>query len=361
LTKLAEEYDIKTTKDAKEKQNNIVITGKPWIDGIIWGRGSPLSLSKIRLNITYMPAPMIEKVLDELNNQYEVKIVKMLPELDDNEEEILPINDIGTESVFMYVSSNEPIFRNLPKRRGERKISVDNDIEFIEGYLQSIMCSMGKNDLRIHPVKTAKKDISKILTFLQIEFCENSALFYVKNATTRSNPILKRYVSYLDEENRYFRSEEEILDEDVRIKESICFSKNRLRRRNRILKKRKLAQLSDDELINMIFDKSNKVKKRALEEIRYRKNSESYISEGIQEIYQKKFPNMQDNHMLIEKRIEAEIIGILFEWDKLEILYDLYRSFIYKSNRDLAYKYVKTLRRKSNMAENQRIDQKCAL
>ena len=180
MTKLAEEYDIKTTKDAKEKQNNIVITGKPWIDGIIWGRGSPLSLSKIRLNITYMPAPMIEKVLDELNNQYEVKIVKMLPELDDNEEEILPINDIGTESVFMYVSSNEPIFRNLPKRRGERKISVDNDIEFIEGYLQSIMCSMGKNDLRIHPVKTAKKDISKILTFLQIEFCENSALFYVK-------------------------------------------------------------------------------------------------------------------------------------------------------------------------------------
>jgi hypothetical protein len=202
LTKLAEEYDIKTTKDAKEKQNNIVITGKPWIDGIIWGRGSPLSLSKIRLNITYMPAPMIEKVLDELNNQYEVKIVKMLPELDDNEEEILPINDIGTESVFMYVSSNEPIFRNLPKRRGERKISVDNDIEFIEGYLQSIMCSMGKNDLRIHPVKTVKKDISKILTFLQIEFCENTALFYVKNATTCQNPILKRYVSYLDEENR---------------------------------------------------------------------------------------------------------------------------------------------------------------
>lgn len=202
MTKLAEEYDIKTTKDAKEKQNNIVITGKPWIDGIIWGRGSPLSLSKIRLNITYMPAPMIEKVLDELNNQYEVKIVKMLPELDDNEEEILPINDIGTESVFMYVSSNEPIFRNLPKRRGERKISVDNDIEFIEGYLQSIMCSMGKNDLRIHPVKTVKKDISKILTFLQIEFCENSALFYVKNATTCQNPILKRYVSYLDEENR---------------------------------------------------------------------------------------------------------------------------------------------------------------
>ena len=202
MTKLAEEYDIKTTKDAKEKQNNIVITGKPWIDGIIWGRGSPLSLSKIRLNITYMPAPMIEKVLDELNNQYEVKIVKMLPELDDNEEEILPINDIGTESVFMYVSSNEPIFRNLPKRRGERKISVDNDIEFIEGYLQSIMCSMGKNDLRIHPVKTVKKDISKILTFLQIEFCENTALFYVKNATTCQNPILKRYVSYLDEENR---------------------------------------------------------------------------------------------------------------------------------------------------------------
>lgn len=202
MTKLAEEDDIKMTKDAKEKQNNVVITRKSWIDEIIWGRGSPLSLSKIRLNITYMPAPMIEKVLDELNNQYEVKIVKMLPELDDNEEEILPINDIGTESVFMYVSSNEPIFRNLPKRRGERKISVDNDIEFIEGYLQSIMCSMGKNDLRIHPVKTAKKDISKILTFLQIEFCENSALFYVKNATTRSNPILKRYVSYLDEENR---------------------------------------------------------------------------------------------------------------------------------------------------------------
>lgn len=202
MTKLAEEDDIKMTKDAKEKQNNIVITGKPWIDGIIWGRGSPLSLSKIRLNITYMPAPMIEKVLDELNNQYEVKIVKMLPELDDNEEEILPINDIGTESVFMYVSSNEPIFRNLPKRRGERKISVDNDIEFIEGYLQSIMCSMGKNDLRIHPVKTVKKDISKILTFLQIEFCENTALFYVKNATTCQNPILKRYVSYLDEENR---------------------------------------------------------------------------------------------------------------------------------------------------------------
>jgi hypothetical protein len=202
LTKLAEEDDIKMTKDAKEKQNNVVITGKSWIDGIIWGRGSPLSLSKIRLNITYMPAPMIEKVLDELNNQYEVKIVKMLPELDDNEEEILPINDIGTESVFMYVSSNEPIFRNLPKRRGERKISVDNDIEFIEGYLQSIMCSMGKNDLRIHPVKTVKKDISKILTFLQIEFCENTALFYVKNATTCQNPILKRYVSYLDEENR---------------------------------------------------------------------------------------------------------------------------------------------------------------
>jgi hypothetical protein len=202
LTKLAEEDDIKMTKDAKEKQNNVVITGKSWIDEIIWGRGSPLSLSKIRLNITYMPAPMIEKVLDELNNQYEVKIVKMLPELDDNEEEILPINDIGTESVFMYVSSNEPIFRNLPKRRGERKISVDNDIEFIEGYLQSIMCSMGKNDLRIHPVKTVKKDISKILTFLQIEFCENTALFYVKNATTCQNPILKRYVSYLDEENR---------------------------------------------------------------------------------------------------------------------------------------------------------------
>jgi|GEM_PF-5401526 hypothetical protein len=65
--------------------------------------------------------------------------------------------------------------------------------------------------------------------------------------------------------------------------------------------------------------------------------------------------------MLIEKRIETEIIGILFEWNKLDILNDLYNTFIRDVNRDLAYKYVRALRRKSNMAENQRIDQKYVL
>ncbi len=158
------------------EQNNITITGKPWIDGIIWGRSSPLSLSKIRLNITYMPAPMIEKILNELNNQYEIEIIKTSPEYEQENGEITPLVESGLETIYMYISSNEPIFRNLPRTRGERKISIENHIDFIEGYLQSIMHYRSKNELRIYPVQTTREDVSKILTFLQIEFIENSAL-----------------------------------------------------------------------------------------------------------------------------------------------------------------------------------------
>ena len=144
------------------EQNNITIIGKPWIDGIIWGRSSPLSLSKIRLNITYMPAPMIEKILNELNNQYEVDIIKMSSECEQENGEIIPLEDDGLETTYMYISSNEPIFRNLPKRRGERKISIENHIDFIEGYLESIMHYISKNEIRIYPVQTTREDILKI-------------------------------------------------------------------------------------------------------------------------------------------------------------------------------------------------------
>lgn len=328
------------------EQINITITGKPWIDGIIWGRSSPLSLSKIRLNITYMPAPMIEKILNELNKECEINIIKMSSEFEHDEEEIFPMSDVRAETVFMYISSKDPIFRNLPKKRGERRISIENNIEFIEGYLQSIMHSVSGSDLRIYPVQNTKEDIVKILTFLQIEFYENPTLFYIKNPMNSTNPIIKRYSAFLAEEENYLRSEEEMQDETDRIKESIYFTENRLKKREEILKKRKLLQLSDDELLNIIFDRSNRLKKSALEEIRCRKNSESYISEAIRTIYQKKFFNMQNNLMLIERRTETEIISILFDWNKLEILSDLHETFIHSVNRDLAYKYVKILRRK---------------
>lgn len=349
------------TKNAKEEQKNVIMTGKPWIDGIIWGRGSPLSLSRLRLNITYMPAPMVEKILDELDNKYEVEIIKMSSELDGNDDEILPVNNIRVETVYIYISSKEKIFRNLPKRRRERKISVDNDIEFIEGYLQSLMCSMSNNALRIHPTKTVKEDIAKVLTFLRIEFGESAVLLYIKNPTTCSNPILKRYVSYLDKEKSHFDSVEDMQDDTIGIKESICCSDKKLKRKDEVFKKRKLAQISDDELITIVFDTSSRLKRKALEEIRYRKNSESYISEAIKTIYQKKFSNVKDNHILIERRTETEIIGILFEWNKLEILGDLCNKFIHKANRDLAYKYVNTIRKKLNIMENQRFVQKYSL
>lgn len=343
------------TKIAKEEQKNIVMTGKPWIDGIIWGRGTPLSLSRLRLNITYMPAPMVEKILDELDDQYKVQIIKRSSELDDNDDDILPLNNIRVETVYIYISSNEKIFRNLPNKRRDRKISVDNDIEFIEGYLQSIMCSMNDNNIRIHPAKTVKEDIAKVLTFLGIEFGETSILFYVKNPMTCSNPILKRYVSYLDKENSHFDSGEDIQDDAVNIKESICCSdKNR---RDEIFKKRQLSQLSDDELVTIVFDKSSRLKWKALEEITFRKNSKSNISEAVQTIYQKKFSNAQDNHMLIDKKTETEIIGILFEWNKLEVLKVLCNKFIHKANRDLAYKYINTIRKRLKIMENKRLVQ----
>lgn len=327
------------------EQNNITITGKPWIDGIIWGRSSPLSLSKIRLNITYMPAPMIEKILNELNNQYEIEIIKMSSEFEYNEEEILP-GDIGAETVYMYISSNDPIFRNLPKTRGERKISIENNIEFIEGYLQSIMHSVSRSDLRIYHVQNTKENIVKILKFLQIEFYENPTLFFVKNPMNCTNPVIKRYSAFLDEEENYLRSEEELQDETDRIKESIYFTEHRSKKREEILKKRKLLQFSDDELLKIVFDRSNRLKRSAFEEIRFRKNSQIYISESIRTIYQKRFFNQKKNPISIERRTETEIIGLLFEWNKLEILNDLHDKFIHSVNRDLAYKYVKILRRK---------------
>lgn len=323
------------------EQNNITITGKPWIDGIIWGRSSPLSLSKIRLNITYMPAPMIEKILNELNNQYEIEIIKMSSEYEQENGEIIPLGETGLETIYMYISSNEPIFRNLPKTRGERKISIENHIDFIEGYLQSIMHYRSKNELRIYPVQTTREDIFKILTFLQIEFIENPALLYIKNPMSNTNPLIKRYLTFIEDEENYFKLEELSQDELESIKESIDFYENRLKKRREILKERKLIELSDDELIKIIFDKSNRLKRGALEEIKYRNNSQDYISEAIRTEYFHDIITLS-----IERRIETEIIGILFDWNKLEILNDIHDKFIHSVNRDLAYKYVKILRRK---------------
>ncbi|MCX9086452.1 MAG: hypothetical protein OIN90_02680 [Candidatus Methanoperedens sp.] len=322
-------------------QNNIAITGKPWIDGIIWGRSSPLSLSKIRLNITYMPAPMIEKILNELNKEYEIDILKTSSEIENDKGEILPISDIGTETVYMYISSNDPIFRNLPRTRGERRISNENNIEFIEGYLQSIMHYRSKNELRIYPVQTTREDILKILIFLQIEFIENPSLLYIKNPMSNTNPIIKRYLTFIEDEENFFKLEELSQDELKSIKESIDFSENRLKKKKELLKKRKLIELSDDELLKIIFDKSNRLKRRALEEIKYRNNSRDNISEAIKTEY------LHDvGYLSIERRFETEIIGILFDWNKLEILNDIHNKFIHSVNRDLAYKYVKILRRK---------------
>lgn len=328
------------------EQNNITITGKPWIDGIIWGRSSPLSLSKIRLNITYMPAPMIEKILNELNNQYEIEIIKSSSEYEQENGEIIPLGESGLETIYMYISSNEPIFRNLPKTRGERKISIENHIDFIEGYLESIMHCISKNEIRIYPVQATREDILKILTFLQIEYIENPAILYIKNPMSNLNPIIKRYFAFIEDEENYFKLEELSQDELESIKESIDFSENRLKKRKEILKKRKLIELSDDELIKIIFDKSNRLRRNALEEIRYRTNSQSYISEAIRTIYQNKFHNQVNNLMLIDRRIETEIIGILFDWNKLEILNDMHDKFIHSFNRDLAYKHVKILQKK---------------
>lgn len=328
------------------EQNNVTITGKPWIDGIIWGRSSPLSLSKIRLNITYMPAPMLEKLLNELNNQYEFEIIKVSSEIEPDDEEILPINDIRAETVYLYISSNDPIFRNLPKTRGERRISIENNIEFLEGYLQSLMHSVSGSDLRIYPVQTTKEDVVNILTFLKIEFNENPTLYYIKNPKNNTNPVIKKYLAFLEEEENYLRSEEELQDETERLKESIYFTENKLKKREEISKKRKLLPFSDDELLKIIFDKSNRSRRTAIEEIKYRKNSQSYISEAIRTIYQKRFFNQINNHKLIEKRIEAEIISLFFEWNKLEILNELHDKFIHSVNRELAYKKVKILRRK---------------
>jgi hypothetical protein len=323
------------------EQNNIVITGKPWIDGIIWGRSSPLSLSKIRLNITYMPAPMIENILNELNKEYEIDIIKMSSELENVEGETLPVSDIGTETVYMYISSNDLIFRNLPRTRGERRISIENNVEFIEGYLQSIMHYRSKNELRIYPVQATREDILKILTFLQIEFIENPALLYIKNPISNTNPIIKRYLTFMEDEENFFKLEELSQDELKSIKESINFSENRLKKRKEILKKRKFIELSDDKLIKIIFDKSNRLKKSAFEELKYRNESRDSIAEAIRMEYFHDVVNLS-----IDRRIETEIIGILFDWKKLEILNDIHNKFIHSVNRDLAYKYVKILRRK---------------
>ncbi len=148
-----------------------------------------------------------------------------------------------------------------------------------------------------------------------------------------TNPIIKRYLTFIEDEEDYFKLEELSQDELENIKESIDFSENRLKKRKEILKKRKLIKLSDDDLLKIIFDKSNRLKKAALEEIRCRKNSQNYIAEAIRTIYQKKFFNLQNNYLLIERRTETEIISLLFEWNKLEILNDLHDTFIHSVNR----------------------------
>ena len=66
-TQLVEIGNTKMAKDTKEDQNNIIMTGKHWIDGVIWGRVSPLSLSRVCINITYIPASMIEKILIDIS------------------------------------------------------------------------------------------------------------------------------------------------------------------------------------------------------------------------------------------------------------------------------------------------------
>lgn len=325
------------------EQNNINMTGKPWLDGIIWGRGLPLSLSKIRLNITYLPAPMMEKILNELDNQYEFKIVN-LPSAHNTEiDDIVPADRISAETVFLEISSKDPIFRNLPRTRKERKVSIENDVKFLEGYLQSIMHSLSKNDLRIYPVQTTKDDIVKVLEFLQIDFNENPTLYYIKDPMNNDNPVIMKYLAFIEEESNYLKSEEMFQDQTERIKESIFFTEKRLKKKQKILNKRKLQERSNDELLKIIFDKSNRSKRTALDELKYRNEFHVHISEAIRTIYQENISHKKT--FSIHRRIETEIIGVLFEWKELEILNDLQDKFLHNVNKDLAYKYVKLLRK----------------
>lgn len=180
-------------------QTNISLIGNPWIDGIIWARGIPLSLSKLRINITYMPGPMVERILDGLGNKYDINI--------SSEHE----REDGTNTIYMNISSESPIFRNIPKIKSNRKVSLENNSDFIEGYLQAIMHSYdGRKDLRIYPVKNTWDDIIDILTTQKIEYVESSLLIYIKDPRNCTNPIITRYRSFFEKEDEYLNEIDEI-------------------------------------------------------------------------------------------------------------------------------------------------------
>lgn len=194
-------------------------TGYPWLDGIIFAAASPKNSYSVRINVSCLPAVIVEKIEDAFNEiGFEAGCIEVPNAITKNID--LRIEVIGPS----------PLFNTVPRFR-ERRLDLDNiPKEFIKGlFTVSIKVKMGKysnkpnfkGDGIMIRSSLPEEDILQLLAILGIEeyriFIHH--IYLDRDIFEDKEPFEEIYQEFVKEDkdfSSYHPSKEHILDRRIK-------------------------------------------------------------------------------------------------------------------------------------------------